>query len=724
MSKARLFHWSPSTPLILQQQTAECGPACIAMISSHHGKALTMSTIRQQCVQNNYSLQGMNLLQLSQLAALNELTSRAFRCEIDELATLTLPCILHWDLQHFVVLTKIKQSKNPIFYINDPASGFKKLTRAELSMHFTGIALSVEPMLAFTKQKAVDSLHFRELWRKAHGLGRTLWQIGFLSMMLQLLALSTPYYLQWIIDEVLLTFDKSMLFTLACGFSGVLIFTAMINVLRSWIITRCTALLALSLSDNVMSHLLKLPHDFFVQRHLGDIASRFGSVNAINERMSAGITETIVDGIMVISVVGVMLMYAWELTLIVVSFMLLYGLIRWFFFQPLRQATLLQLENSAKAETLFLENLRANQTINLFNQTDRRKQLWANHFVDSLNASIVISRWNIGFETANKLIFGFENIMIIMVATMMVMEQNLTMGMMLAFITYKTMFTQRIANLVEQVIAFRMLKMHIERLSDIVKTPIQKHLYAQQMLPQAVYKGAFRSDQASTSGLNVGGELVLENVSFHYSGSEQRILNNINLKVTAGDKLVISGPSGGGKTTLLKIMLGLIIPTSGSVKYNGVDITQLGLIAYRSQIATVMQDDILLAGSIAENITLFDEQPDDKKIYKLLQKCRLDDLINTLPMGLNTFIGELGAQLSGGQIQRILLARALYQQPHILFLDEATSALDKETECTIINQIKHLEMTQIQIAHRQETIDNAKQHYRINSNGLVRIENE
>ena len=724
MLNALSFNWFRTTPLILQQQKAECGPACIAMISGFYGHPLSMSKVRQQCVQNNYSLQGMNLLQLSQLAELNELTPRAFQCEIDELATLSLPCVLHWDFGHFVVLSKIKNGKTSTFHINDPASGIKVLTRGELSTHFTGVALSLEPTRSFNKSKAVPSIRLRDLWQGAHGLSTSLWQIGLLSFTLQLLALSTPYYMQWIMDEVLLTFDTGMLLTLAFGFSGVLVFTAMVNVLRSWIITRFTSYLALGLSHNVMSHLLKLPHDYFVQRHLGDIASRFGSVNAINERISAGITETIVDGIMVMSVVVVMLIYGWELTLIVTSFMILYVVLRWLCFQPLRQATLCQIESTAKAETIFLESLRANQTINLFNQTDKRKQLWANDYVDALNAGIVLSRWNIGFETMNKLIFGFENIIVIMVATMMVMEQDLTVGMLLAFVAYKTMFTQRVASLVEHAIAFKMLRMHLERLSDIIHTPVQPYLQAQRPLPQPIMMQPSTNTNAPLPMVNPPGELILENVSFHYPGSDELILKNINLKVKPGDKLVISGPSGGGKTTLLKIMLGLITPTTGCVKYNGIDITQIGLIAYRSQIATVMQDDMLLAGTILENITLFDDQLNNEKIAQLLVQCQLVDMINSLPMGLNTLVGELGAQFSGGQIQRILLARALYQQPLILFLDEATSALDKGTEEAISHQIKHLSMTQIQIAHRQETISQAEQHYHINKNGLVFVDSE
>lgn len=701
-----LFAWGKKTPLIRQQQNTECGPACIAMVCSYHGLQLDMVSIRQQCLLHNLSLQGMNLMQLNQLAALNKLTPRALQCDVDELAQLSLPCILHWDMQHFVVLTRLSGRGNKQrFEINDPAAGTKQLSLAQMSKHFTGIALTLAPSVDFVKDNSTQPVRLRQLWQRAPGLIKALWQLGILSLILQFLALTTPYYMQWIMDEVLLTYDVQLLLVLAIGFSGVLLFSTLIGMLRSWLVVRCANFLALSLGSGVLRHLLRLPHDYFVQRHLGDIASRFGSVHAINERISSGITETVIDGVMAISILVVMCLYGWELTLTVVGFMCFYGVMRWVFYQPLQSATHEQIETKAKADSVFLESIRTNQTLTLFNQTDARHQKWQHKYVDSLNSGIVLSRWNISFDAINKLLFGVENIIVILLATHMVMAQTISLGMLIAFIAYKNMFTQRIASLIEHAILFKMLGMHLQRLSDITHTPIQPHLEAK------------RPIQSSRQQVH-GATLTLENVTFHYPGSSYNILEKVNLHINAGDSLVLSGPSGGGKTTLLKIMLGLLTPTAGQIKYNGMDITDIGLINYRKQIATVMQNDVLLAGTVLDNITFFDENINFERVQNAIRQCQLESVVEQLPMGLQSLVGELGAQLSGGQIQRVLLARALYHKPQILFLDEATSALDQVNEALIVQSLADLSITKIHIAHRQETIAHAQIHYEISVGGL------
>lgn len=720
MNNVLRFTLGRCPPMILQQQQAECGPACIAMVASYYGAKLDMRAIRVQCLQHNMSLQGMNLMQLIQLAQSNHLTTRAVQCSIEELTQLSLPCILHWDMQHFVVLTRIKRTRRGyIYYINDPAVGAKQLTKSDFSMHFTGIALNLEPSAEFVKQDQTSALRLRDLWGHTPGLLKVLAQIAVMSLCLQLLALTTPMYMQWIMDEVLLTFDGPLLVYLALGFTGVLLFSTGMTMLRSWLVTRCASYLALSLGTNVFAHLLKLPHAYFTQRHLGDIASRFGSVHAINERISSGIVQTLIDGVMAIGIIVMMLLYNVWLSVAVLSFMLLYGVIRWLFYLPLQYASLQQLEAQAQENSVFLESIRCNQTLTLFNQTARRQQIWQNEYVDTLNCGIRLSRWNISFAAIESTLFGIENIVVIFIATTMVMDQALSLGMLIAFIAYKSMFTQRIANLIEQAILFKMLNMHLLRLSDITHTPIQTDLQGHGGEAYSEQVGQYAKDAIKqTMSTPI---ISLENVSYHYPGSSELILNNINMQVFAGENVVISGPSGGGKTTLLKILLGLLAPSSGTVKFNGLDIKQIGLIAYRTHLGTVMQDDVLLAGSVLDNITFFADQVDQQQLSQVITDCQLNGVISQLPMGLHTLVGELGSQLSGGQVQRILLARAIYNRPAVLFLDEATSALDKHSEQLVSQAISALNMTKIQIAHRQETIEQAQCHYEISQQHCTAI---
>lgn len=325
-----------------------------------------------------------------------------------------------------------------------------------------------------------------------------------------------------------------------------------------------------------------------------------------------------------------------------------------------------------------------------------------------INSEIRLGRLNISFDSFNKLLFGLENVLVIYFATLMVMANSLSVGMVLAFIAYKGQLTQRFANLIEQIIQFKMMRLHLDRIADIALTEQE----------------ANREGEATFSNSEEGepkGQLTLENICFSYSDEQAPILNNVNLTLEAGESIAITGPSGAGKTTLMKIMLGLLQPTSGKVYLDGKDITQVGLKNYRKKIAAVMQDDTLLAGSIADNVSFFDPQPNYLKIEQCAHLAAIHDDINKMTMGYNSLVGDMGSNLSGGQIQRLLLARALYQSPCVLFMDEATSHLDKDNEAKISEQIQHLPMTRIMIAHRQETINMAEQVYHLSNGALVNL---
>jgi len=284
----------------------------------------------------------------------------------------------------------------------------------------------------------------------------------------------------------------------------------------------------------------------------------------------------------------------------------------------------------------------------------------------------------------------------------MVMASTLSVGMVLAFIAYKVQLTNRITNLIEQIIQFKMMRLHLDRIADIALSPEE----------------ASREGDAPLS--EPKGQLTLENICFSYGDDQAPILNKVNLSLDANASIVITGPSGAGKTTLMKIMLGLLQPSTGKVLLDGKDITQLGLKNYRKKIAAVMQNDTLLTGSIADNISFFDSQPDEPKIQQCARLAAIHDDIDKMTMGYNAPVGDMGSTLSGGQVQRLLLARALYQSPCVLFLDEATSHLDKDNEAKISQQIQHLPITRIMIAHRQETIDMAEHVYQLNDGVLQR----
>ncbi|MGB0935884.1 MAG: peptidase domain-containing ABC transporter [Colwellia sp.] len=695
------FSRTKSVPLVLQTEIAECGLASIAMIANYYGCNISIQTMRKELFT---AKNGMNLQQLIELGDSLGLASRALQCPIDEVHKLATPCILHWDLNHFVALTKVTgKGKNAKFSINDPAVGKRTLTVDEFSKHFTGICLELTPTTKFEKKQEQARMKFTQLWSSMSGLKAGLIKLIGLSLVLQLFALMSHYYMQWVVDEVLVSFDKSLLTVLALGFGLIAIISVVTNAVRSWLILRLSSLLNMQMGVNLLRHLLRLPMSYFESRHVGDIISRFGSLAQIRERITTGFVETLVDGVMAITVLIMMALYSLKLTAVVLGAIALYAIVRLALYRPLHQATEEMIQSSAKEQSNFLENIRGVQTIKLFGNESQRQGIWQNRYAEVINSEIRLGRLNISFDSFNKLLFGLENVLVIYFAALMVMANSLSVGMVLAFIAYKGQLTQRFGNLIEQIIQFKMMRLHLDRIADIALTEQELNREGEATLDEPK------------------GELTLENICFRYSDDEVLILDNVNLSLNAKDSIAITGPSGCGKTTLMKIMLGLLQPTSGRVLLDGKDIAQLGLKNYRKHIAAVMQDDTLLAGSIADNISFFDPQPNYPKIEQCAHFAAINEDINKMTMGYNALVGDMGSNLSGGQIQRLLLARALYQSPCVLFMDEATSHLDKDNEAKISEQIEHLPITRIMIAHRQETIEKAEQVFLLEKGKLLNI---
>ena len=428
------FSTSKSVPLILQSEIAECGLASMAMVACYHGHQLDMPAMRKRFSAN---LKGMNLQQLIELGDSLGLASRALQCPIDEVPKLVTPCILHWDLNHFVVLIKVSgKGQAAKFSINDPAMGKRTLNTEEFSQHFTGICLELTPTSKFEVKQEQAQMKFTQLWSSMSGLKAGLFKLIGLSLVLQLFALMTPYYMQWVVDVVLISFDKPFLMVLAIGFALIAIISVVTNAVRSWLILRLSSLLNMQMGVNLLRHLLRLPMNYFESRHIGDIVSRFGSLAQIRERITTGFVETLVDGVMAITVLIMMLLYSVKLTVVVLAAIILYTIVRLALYRPLHQATEEMIQNSAKEQSNFLENIRAMQTIKLFGNESQRQGIWQNRYAEVINSEIRLGRLKISFDSFNKLLFSLENVLVIYFAAIMVMANSLSVGMVLAFIAY------------------------------------------------------------------------------------------------------------------------------------------------------------------------------------------------------------------------------------------------------------------------------------------------
>ncbi|GAB6260916.1 peptidase domain-containing ABC transporter [Photobacterium sp. R1] len=667
-------------PIIQQSEVAECGLACIAMISSYYGNRMDLSYLRSHYATK---FNGMNVQQLLDITEKIGFSSRAIRCETDQIEAVELPCIAHWNMNHFIVIKKIGVNK---VKIHDPALGIKTISRDEFSRCFTGIVVELIPTINFKKNDYRDKIKLSQLWASIKGARTSFFYLISLSFIIQICILAFPYYSQFVIDEVITSNDKGMLKTVAFGFGILLLFQVSVSVFRSLLIVRVSSLLNLQLAINVFSHLLKLPINFFETRHTGDLVSRFNSLTSIKEILSQRIVEVIVDGCMALCTVVLMFLYSPFLVLLEVSVISIFVFSRLVTISYLKQRLNDIIESEASEQTFFIETIRNISAIKLLSSISKTKNKWQNLYTDVINSEIYRSRIEIFMKSSQDLILGFETILVMYIGAGLISDAEITLGMFFAFISYKLMFTNSMVKAFDSILEIRMMSVHLKRVSDITN---QGHeLYRHGVLPYEPCSGS----------------LVLENVSFRYGKDEPYLFEGISLCVKSGESMVITGESGGGKSTLLKIMSGILQPTEGRILVDGRDINKIGLDNYQNDIAAVMQNDSLLSGTIIENITFFDSEPDYEHVINCAKVANIHDHISSLPMGYYSVVGDLGSNLSGGQSQRILLARALYRRPKILFLDEATSALDIDCEKSVCAELSKLDMTRIMIAHREESI--------------------
>lgn len=680
------FSWRKRLPVIHQSQAAECGLACVGMIANYYGHEIDMVTLRRRF---STSLKGSTLADVISVTQRLNFSSRALRLEVEELPKLKCPCILHWDLNHFVVLKKADQQK---ITIHDPAKGIRVVSLKEISQSFTGVALELVPATTFTAKKEKESISMMRLVGSVSGVKSAFTQILILCVALEFFGIMSPFFMQWVMDLVLVSADHSLLSLLGMGFIMIAVFQTLISALRSWVMTWFSSQLSVQWTTNVCRHLLKLPMSYFESRHVGDVLSRFSSLSAIQDTLTSRFISTVLDGVMSIVTLVMLFVYNAQLAWLVVGLLTSYAVIRFTSYRSLRQANEDQIVSSAKTQSSLLETLRGIQAVKTNNKQNTRLSTYMNYLVDTTNKGINIQKLNIGYGTLQGLISSVGRVVLVWLAALQVLEGNFSAGMLTAFISFADQFISRASGLINSVIDFRMLRLHGERLSDIVLSETEEE-----------------SDSVFISKESDGmvQDIDIESLRFRYAETEPWVIDLINLSIKSGESVAIIGPSGQGKTTLAKIILGLLHPQEGSILVGKLDITKSGLQQHRERIGCVMQDDILFSGSIAENISFFATEPDTDKIQQVAKMAQIHDDIMLMPMNYESLVGDMGSFLSGGQIQRILLARALYRDPKILVLDEATSHLDVNNESLINMAIKNLHITRIIIAHRPETIRSA-----------------
>ncbi len=678
------FNFIKRVPQVLQTEAAECGLACIVMVCRYFGMNIDLLNLRQTF---GLSAQGATLATLVNISGQLNLQSRALSLDLDELAQLRRPCLLHWDMSHFVVLVKVGRQR---FVIHDPALGRRVVSLHEMSQHFTGVALELWPDSEFKTLQARSRISFLSLLKNVSGLPAILMKIFAFTILVEAVNIIIPIGTQLVMDHVIIAKDHDLLTLICVGLVAFIFFRTFIGMLRSWTSLVMQSLIDVQWKTGLMDHLLRLPLSYFEKRKLGDIQSRFRSLTTIRETLTSSIVTGIIDLLMLISVSIMMCLYGGWLYLVVFGFTLLYTGLRMVTYRRYRQAQEEQIVKDARANSHFMETLYGIATLKVLGLNQTRSRYWLNLNIETANAVIRMSRLDLLFGGVNSLINTLDQVLILWLGASMVIEGQMTLGMFVAFNAYRGQFSERASNIVDMALQLRMLSLHNERVSDIVYQQPEAHIQAKRLCAP-----------------NQSASFSVQSLTYQYDKLSAPVIDNLSFTIEPGESIAIIGPSGVGKTTLMKLMCGLLVPEKGVVSINGIDIQKVGINNFRQVIACVLQEDKLFSGSIAENITGFGEDNSRDRVIESAKLAYIHDEILKMPMGYETLVSELGGSLSGGQKQRLLIARALYRQPAILFLDEATSHLDLANEAAVNTSIRSLNITRIFIAHRPSTIETA-----------------
>ena len=663
-------------PIIQGAEAAECGLACMAMVASYHGHDVDLNGLRQRF---SLSMSGATLRSLMGLAEPLGLAARALRVEMSALDKVRLPAVLHWDLNHFVVLKSVNGGKA---VVHDPAMGARTYALDEFSNHFTGVVLELTPADTFEKVTAKAPIKLTSLWSRMTGFWSAFFQILGLSLALQVAVFALPFQMQLVVDEAIFRADRDLLTVLAIGFGALVIVQASIEALRGWALQVFGHLLTFQMVGNIVRHLMRLPADWFEKRHVGDILSRIGSAGAIQDVLTRGVIAALIDGLMALIAVIILFLYSPILAGVVIGAVALNLAIAFAVFPALKARMEEQIVEQAREQSHIMETVRAATTIKIMGRESERESSWRNLYANVTNAAVSVGKYNISLGFTQGVITGLQTVLVIYLgARTIIAGDGFSIGMLFAFLSFRQTFTDRANALINQAMQFRFLNLHLDRLSDIVTAEAE-------------------AGQSMAPPIQVRGGMEVKDLSFRYGAADPLVLNEINLRIEPGEFVAITGPSGGGKTTLMKLMLGLRTPGTGTITLDGQAATPELWRAWRERVGVVSQDDRLLSGTIADNIAFFDPDLDMERVQQAAMAAQIHGDIARMPMQYLSLVGDMGSTLSGGQKQRVLLARALYRQPSILVLDEGTANLDVETEELIAELVAALPITRIVVAHR------------------------
>lgn len=673
-------------PVIRQMTSSACGAACLAMVLASHGKSIPLAQVAEVCQPGRDGLSALTIMQAGRHLGLR---GRGLRVELDSLGEISVPAILHWGFNHFVVLERWNGNKGSII---DPESGRRDVTRDELDMKFTGVAITFEPAADFgastSRHTSPWKRHIMDAVR-ASGVRSRMVQVVGASLALALIGLAVPLLTRALVNEVIPVRDDDILAILVIFVAMTLLGYFVMAIARGFLTVWLHGKISSQLTLNFYEHTLSLPFRYFQQRGSGDLMVRLTSNMTIQNLLTQQTLGALLDSLLVIAYATIMVFIAWQFGLIAILIGLLLLAVAALAIKPTHRLMQQDLEAQSMSEGFLVESLTGIETLKSTGTERNALDRWSDLFFTQLNLTLRRGRLDAIVSAVTTTIVTMAPIVLLLVGGFLVIREQISLGTMLALQGMAGLFLGPLSRILGQLQQLQLAGAHLERIGDVVDASPESADFGTKVLSDFT------------------GRITFENVSFTYSTSSPNIVEGLNLDIKPGSKIALVGASGSGKSTFAKLVLGLLSPTGGEIRYDGIAQKDLDIVALRGNFGAVIQSATVFAGSIRSNIAFSDPQLPMEEIITAAKRAGLSNDIDAMPMGYETIISESGTVLSGGQRQRLAMARALVSDPTLLVLDEATSHLDAVTEAHVMKSLQGLSSTKIICAHRLSTIVDA-----------------
>jgi len=679
--------------VIIQSKDTECGIASLAMVLNHLGKEYTLYQLREKA--KVFGEDGMSALDIINLAESEQLSAQAFSLSGEHIDEVELPAIAHWNDNHFVVISKVTDKS---VTVHDPALGKVNYPRSQFCRLFSGTAIEFEKTVEFTPFKQKTKSPFWGFALQYENLSKGMLSVISMTLIYQILMVISPLFNQVLIDKVLPNYSSSFIVSFGFGFALLMIFRFFTEITSQKMENHLSLNIEGDFRERFTKKLYNLSSLFVEQRSKSEIISKFDSLNAVNQLIFRGSIETMFHAVSFTLSLAFAYYINPILLLIYLGFFGASVLLKMKAAVNIELKKRITIENKINEDNLLLEIINTFELIKYSAKENVVYEKWEKLNREYLKSSANLQNTNDLITGLVNLIMSIKYVIISCIALYLVSENSLTIGAMFTFLFYTMSLDTSGSSIVNLAFEFKLLKVNFEKVNDLL-----------------LEKDEFANVIPSTTPFTFNKQIRLENISYTIQGHDKPLLTNINLTINKGESVVITGASGRGKTTLLKIISGNLRPTSGTIYIDDKPLLEEDLKEYRKAQSIILQGEgQIFSGSIIDNLTLFEKSPDIEKAIAACDAALLHEDIVNKKMSYETLIAPTKNNLSGGQKQRLLIARALYMNSNIILMDEATSALDQDTEKKIMKRMKEINITKIAVAHRTETIKLADKEYSLN----------